>query len=99
MKKKRLPKSFQRILWSYDINKLNTKEDKREIITRVLNYGKWSDIKLLYSIYSEKNIKEVISQPRRGVWFEKVLNFWVKMLNLKIKKDVYNAAIFNIEIK
>lgn len=93
---KKLPKSFQRILWSYDTDKMNTKEDKREIITYVLNYGTWSDLKLLYKLYSEKDIKEGVSHPQRGVWLEKVLNFWTKMLDITIKKEVYEKAIFRL---
>ena len=93
---KKLPKSFQRVLWSYDIDKMDIKEDKEEIITQVLNYGTWDDLKLLYKLYSEQDIKEVVSHPRRGVWFEKVLNFWTKMFNIKIREDIYKKAIFTL---
>jgi len=94
--RKKLPKKLQRVLWSYDINKLNVEKDKEEIITRVLNYGTWDDLKLLYKIYSEEDIKKVVVHPRRGVWFEKVLNFWVKMLNIKIEENIYKRAIIRI---
>lgn len=93
---KKLPQTFQRILWSYDIDRMDIKEDKREIVTKVLNYGTWDDLKLLYKFYSEKDIKEVVSHPRRGVWFEKILNFWTKMLDIKIKEEVYEKAIFRL---
>jgi hypothetical protein len=49
---KKLPKTFQGILWSYDISKMDIIKDKREIITQVLNYGAWNDIKLLNKFYS-----------------------------------------------
>lgn len=94
---KKLPKSFQRILWSYDIDKMDIKEDKKEIITQTLNYGRWEDLNLLYKLYPEEDIKEVISHPRRGVWFEKVLNFWTRMYNIKLEEDVYERAIFRLE--
>jgi len=93
---KKLPKTFQRILWSYDISKMDIIKDKREIITQILNYGAWNDIKLLNKYYSEEDIKEVVLNPRRGVWFEKVLNFWTKVLNIEIDKEVYQKAIFRI---
>ena len=93
---KKLPKTFQRILWSYDISKMDIIKDKREIITQVLNYGAWNDIKLLNKFYSEEDIKEVVLNPRRGVWFGKVLNFWTKILNIEIDKEVYQKAIFRI---
>ena len=91
---KKVPKQFQRVLWSYDVNKMDLEEDKKEIITQVLNYGTWEDIKLLYKLYPEKDIKEVVKNPRRGVWFEKVLNFWTLMFNIRLKKDVWKKAIF-----
>jgi hypothetical protein len=93
-KAKKVPKQFQRVLWSYDISKMDLEEDKKEIITQVLNYGTWEDLKLLYKLYSEKEIKEVIKNPRRGVWFKKVLNFWTKIYNIKLKKKVFERAIF-----
>jgi hypothetical protein len=94
---KKLPKAFQRILWSYRIEKLDTERDKKEIITRVLNYGTWDDLKLLQKIYTEEDIKQVVSSPERGCWFEKVLNFWTKLLNLQLDKETYEKAIMKME--
>jgi len=91
---KKVPKQFQRVLWSYDISKMDLEEDKKEIITQVLNYGTWKDLKLLYKLYPEKEIKEVIKNPRRGVWFKKVLNFWTTIFKIKLKKKVFEKAIF-----
>lgn len=93
-KTKKVPKQFQRCLWSYNINKMALDEDKKEIITQVLNYGTWEDLKLLYKLYDEKDIKKVVKNPRRGVWFKKVLNFWTLMFDIKLKKEVWDKAIF-----
>ena len=93
---KKVPRQFQRVLWSYDISKMDLEEDKKEIITQVLNYGDWEDLELLYKLYPEKEIKKVVKNPRRGVWFEKVLNFWLTIFNIKLKKDNYQKAIFNL---
>lgn len=95
---KKLPRRFQRIFWFCKIDKFDIKRDKREIITRVLNYGTWEDVKLLMKIYSKDDIKEVISNPQRGVWFEKVLNFWSRILGIKIKKKIYEKAILKMEL-
>lgn len=95
-KTKNLPKSFQRALWSYDINRLDAEKDKVEIITQILNHGSPEDLKMLFEIYSDSEIKEIIKNPRRGVWFEKVLNFWATVFDLHIKKDVWQKAIFDI---
>jgi hypothetical protein len=75
---------------------MNIEKDKKEIITQVLNYGTWDNLKLLFEIYPEKEIKKVIKNPSRGVWFEKVLNFWCTIFNIRLKKDVWEKAIFNI---
>jgi hypothetical protein len=93
-KTKKVPRQFQRVLWSYDISKMDLEKDKKEIITQVLNYGTWEDLKLLYKLYPEKDIKKVIKNPQRGVWFKKVLNFWIKIYNIKLKKKVFERAIF-----
>ena len=97
MKPKRtIPEFVAPSLWSYDIKKLNIEEDKELIITQVLNYGDERRIKWLYSVYTEDDIKRVVSNPGRGLWFEKVLNFWEKMLDIRIPKKVRKKAIFNI---
>jgi len=91
---RKVPKQFQRALWSYDISKMDLEEDKDEIITQVLNYGTWEDLKLLFKLYPEKDIKKVVRYPRRGVWFKKVLNFWTTVFNIRLKKDIFKKAIF-----
>ena len=93
---KKIPKNFQRALWSYDIEKMDTEKDKEEIITQMLNHGNSDDLRQLFEIYSDEEIKEIVKNPRRGVWFEKVLNFWTTIFNIRLKKDVREKAIFNI---
>jgi hypothetical protein len=93
-KKTKIPKKMKWLFWSYDIESLNLKRDKDYIIPQVLNYGTWDDLKWLFKVYSREEIKEVIKHPRRGVWFRKVLNFWTKIFNIKLKKDVFERAIF-----
>ncbi len=89
----RLPKSLNSILWSYDLKNLSLERDKEIIITQVLNYGLWDDIKWLLKTYGEDEIKEVVANPGRGRWWKKVLNFWVKILDIEIKKEVFENAI------
>jgi len=98
-KKFKILQKLQGVLWSYDVRDLDLKKDREYIITQVLNYGTWEDLKLLYKLYSEKEIKEVVKNPRRGVWFEKVLNFWVLMFNIRLKKEVWEKAIFSLKIE
>jgi hypothetical protein len=94
MARMKIPKSLQWIFWSYKIESLDLERDKDYIIPQVLNYGTEKELKWLFKVYPEKEIKKVIKNPRRGVWFKKVLNFWTKIYNIKLKKKVFERAIF-----
>ncbi|MBI5873367.1 MAG: hypothetical protein HZB36_04400 [Candidatus Omnitrophica bacterium] len=96
-KKCRLPEFLQTVLWSYDLNRLNLEEDKDLVITQALNYGDWRVIRWLYTIYKEADIKDVVSHPAKGMWFDKVLNFWQKMLDIRIPAKIRKKAIFTME--
>jgi len=92
--KLKIPSKMKWLFWSYDIKSLSLKKDKDYIIPQVLNYGAWDDLKWLYKVYSEKEIKKVVENPRRGIWFKKVLKFWTTIFNIRLKKDVWKKAIF-----
>ena len=94
--KVKIPQKMKWLFWSYDIKSLNLGRDKDYIISQVLNYGTWEDLKWLYKAYSEKDIKKIIKNPSRGVWFEKVLNFWTIVFNIKLKKETWERAIFKL---
>ncbi len=93
-----LPKFLQNFLPSYDISKMDLYDpwDKREIITQILNFGDKKDIIWLFKNYNLTEIKKIISQPMRGFWQERALNYWTKFLNLRLSKIVYQAAIFSL---
>ena len=93
---KKVPKKLQSVLWSYDISTIDVENSKELIIQQVLNYGDWNDLKWLYKTYPEKKIKEVVKNPRRGIWFENVLNFWCLMFEIKLTPSVWNRAIFDL---
>lgn len=94
--KKKIPQFIAPCLWSYDISQLDLKEDEEIIITQVLNYGIWRDLKWLYSVYGEQDVRKVVSNPRRGLWFPKVLNFWETVLEIKIPSEKKKKALFNL---
>ena len=94
MSKVKIPPKMKWLFWSYDIKSLDLKEDKEYIISQVLNYGTWEDLKWLFKVYPEKEIKKIIKKPGRGLWFRKVLNFWATIFNIKIKKEIREKAIF-----
>lgn len=96
MSKKTIPSKLRWLFWSYDIKSMDVKSDKDYIIPQVLNFGTWDEIKWLFRIYPEKEIINAVKKPSRGVWFEKVLNFWLTMFNIRLKKDIWRKAIFDI---
>jgi len=94
--KKKLPKFLQPMLWSYKLESLDKDKDKEYIITQVLNYGDWRSVKWVKKAYSDQTIKNIVLHPRRGQWFERVLNFWTQMFNIKIDPKEYKKAILDI---
>ena len=93
MKRKKIPKYITPCLWPYDTDKLDLQKDKELIITQVLNRGDMKRIKWLYSTYGEEEIKKVITNPGRGMWSERVLNFWEIVLGICLPKKVREKAI------
>jgi len=92
-----LPKAIKSILWSYDLRDVSLERDKEIIITQVLNYGTREDIKWLLKTYGEEEIKKVVANPRSGRWWKKVLNFWAKILDVNLSKEVFENAIIKDE--
>lgn len=98
-KKCRIPGYVKAVLWSYKINELDLIEDREEIITRVLNYGDWEMVRWLFKTFGENEIKNVILHFRRGRWFEKVLNFWLTIFDIKPDEEILRKAVMDIRVK
>ena len=77
---------FKPFLWSYDITKMNLKKDKIRIITNILNLGSKEATDLLFQIYSAKEIKQTVKNPRPGEWNDKSLNYWSIIFDMEPKK-------------
>lgn len=94
-----LPKFLEPFLPSYDISQMGLKNpnDKKLIIEAILNRGTAKEIKWLFRNYTLKEIKNVLKNPRRGCWQERKLNYWTKVLDIKLPKFVYEVAIFSLE--
>jgi len=90
----KIPKKMKWLFWSYDINSLDLEIDKDYIISQVLNYGTWEDLKWLFKVYRKRDIKNIVKNPKRGIWFKKVLNFWTTIFNISLKKNILKRAIF-----
>ncbi len=80
-----IPKNFQGVLWSVDINKLDLKRDAPYIIHQVLQYGTFEDIRWLFKVYTKKDIVSVfVKHPSKT--YPKVVYYFVKNFILDLKK-------------
>ncbi len=92
-----VPSFLQPYLASYDLTKLN-KDDPNvtvEIITNILNLGDNNAVRWLFDNYTLSEIRNVVKNPKRGVWNEESFNYWKNILKLD---DIhgYDSAILNI---
>lgn len=90
-----LPNFLQSCLPSYDLNILDIRRDKYQIITGVLNKGGIEALRWLGKTYSQKDIKEVITSPVRGMWMRSILSYWLKIFNQSLDQKIFNQAVIN----
>jgi len=88
-----VPRFLQPYLASYDISKMSPKEDKKIIVTQILNTGDTQATRWLFRNYSLEEIKEAIRHPLRGMWFPQSLSYWKKVFNVKISSPAYKLAL------
>jgi len=93
-----LPKFLQSVLWSYDLSKMSSSnpKDRNLIITQVLNHGDMKQLSWLTKTYSRKEIENVVKKPQRGMWFRRILDYWLNILQIKLPEETYQKAILNI---
>lgn len=94
-----VPANLRSVLWSYDLSRLDTKRDAHLIITQVLNYGFPEDLKWLLKTYSSDEIRAVVANPDRGIWFRDKLRNWLTKFDLTIDPMYFDVAIREIDPK
>lgn len=82
-----IPGKLKAILWSKNINTVDSEVDKVYIIHQVLSYGDIDEIKLLLKTYSLKEIKDVFLNFPKKIYTKPVFLF-IKNYLLKINKQV-----------
>ncbi len=70
------PQSVRSCLWSYDIDKMDVRNDKDIIIFQVLNYGTTEAVGWLFSAYSRPEILDAFVKTIASSWFKRSLVFW-----------------------
>lgn len=96
MKKIKLPSFLQPCLASYDLKQLDVKKDKILIITSILNKGDYKALKWLGEVYDKKEVENVVKNPVRGFWYEWILRYWLKILDIKLPNEIYQKAIIKL---
>lgn len=94
---KKIPACVKITLWSYDIADLDDVRNRRTVIERVLNYGHMAAVKWLFHRYGRREIRKIIANPSRGVWFPEVLTFWRTILQIKLTPRIYHRALFILD--
>ena len=91
-----LPSFLQPYLWSYDIKRMDKSRHKITIITSILNLGDEKAISWLFKTYSLSDIKDILKNPRRGMWHKTSLLYWQKILGVKAPRIVQEIAYINL---
>jgi len=76
MQNTEIPEFVTPFLWSYDIERLDIRSHKHLIIHNVLNFGSKKATDWLFSVYSKKDIQEVLSTIPKSAWSKKSLTLW-----------------------
>jgi len=61
-----LPESIQKLFWDIDPSSLDLERHKKELIVRILNYGRLDDWHWLMHQYGAEEILKVINSLRTG---------------------------------
>ena len=84
LKKIKIPKSFQGILWSVNVKNLDLTEDKIYIIHQILMYGDLDEICWLFKVYSKKELEKVFEKFPMKIYNRQSFNF-IKNIILGLK--------------
>jgi hypothetical protein len=102
-KKIKIPKSFQGILWSRNVKKLDLEKDKEYIIHQILMYGNLSQIRWLFKVYNFNTIREVFIKNPRPIYtspiFKFIKNFVLDLKKYKLNKKYYVKNILGSSIR
>ncbi|MBI5361309.1 MAG: hypothetical protein HZA48_12095 [Planctomycetes bacterium] len=87
--KARLPGSFQGILWSAGIKRLDTNRDRIYIIHQILMYGSLKQIKWLLDTYGRRTVRETFLRHPQNIYTPQAF-FFTKNIVLNLKKTKIN---------
>ena len=71
-----LPSFLKGCLRSYDLDALDIQKDFKRIATNILIYGNVRQVNWLFDNFPKKQIHSILTDPLKGDWDKKSLNFW-----------------------
>ena len=72
------------VFWDTDLNMLNLENDRKFIISRVLEYGTIADTRKVFSIYGKGEVEETIRNSNSIS--RKTASFWAKILDIPVEE-------------
>lgn len=91
-------KKLKKLFWSADFKKLDIVKDKNYIIHQTLAFGTLEEIKLLFNIYSAKEIQQIFLKRPQPLYSPQGLNFIQKYIlqikNAGLSKEHYVKNVF-----
>lgn len=84
----KVPKRFQGMLWSINVDKLDTEKNITYIIPQILAYGSWNDYLWLFKTYGREEVKRVfVTYPGKEYHNREAFNF-IKRNILEINEEM-----------
>jgi hypothetical protein len=95
--KKKYLKKLKKLFWSVDLEKLDPTKDKVYIINQALAFGSLDEIKLLLSLYSIEEVRQIFLKRPKPLYSPQGLNFIQKyILQIKDTELTPNRYLKNI---
>lgn len=82
-KASKLPLYFKPLFWSYNFSLLDPTKDKRLIIIKTINYGKWEHWQWMIKYYGKKEIKKIVEATRVTEFRPRVLRLISLLLSIR----------------
>jgi len=78
-----IPDSVRAVLWSYDVDRIDTEQHKRLIVCQVLIFGTEDAIRWLFTTYGRDEVTREANEIPLGQWNKKSLALWSLVLGIK----------------
>ncbi len=82
-----IPQAVKNCLWSYEVDKLDLKENRNLIVFNVLNFGNEEAVNWLFENYDESEIISIAKITPKTAWSPKSLNYWSLILGFTPMKS------------